>query len=50
MMWDIGICRNFTSCEIDEVHLNMEDKLFEIHTVDVKCKRVQLECVMMENN
>ena len=42
MMRDIGSFRDFTICEIDEVHLIVEDTFFETHTVDVRHKSVRL--------
>jgi hypothetical protein len=42
MMLNIGICRDVTLCEIDEVHRTMEDIFFETYTVDVRSKAVRL--------
>ena len=41
-MWDIGNCKDFTLCEMDEVHLILEGTFFETHMVDVRCKPVRL--------
>jgi hypothetical protein len=41
-MWDIGIGKNFTLCEIVEVHLILEHTFFETHMVDVRCKPMRL--------
>jgi hypothetical protein len=41
-MWDMGICGDFTLCEIGEVHLILEDTFFETHMVDVRRKPARL--------
>jgi hypothetical protein len=42
MMRDIGIFRNFTLCEMNKVHLILNDTFFEILLVDVRRKQVWL--------
>jgi hypothetical protein len=42
IIWDIGICKDFTLCEIDEVPLILEDTFFESDMVDVRRKKVCL--------
>jgi len=41
-MWDIKIYKDFILCEIDEVHLILEDTFFETHVVDVRRKPTRL--------
>ena len=41
-MWDIGSSKDFTLCEINKVHLILEDTFSETHMVDVRCKLVRL--------
>ena len=41
-MWDIGINKDFTLCEIEEVHLILEETFFKSHMVDVRRKPVRL--------
>jgi hypothetical protein len=35
-------CRDFTLCEIDEVHLILEDTFFKPHMIDVRRNPVRL--------
>ena len=42
MMRDIGMCRIFTLCKMDEVHLILKYTFFETHKVDVRRKPVRV--------